>query len=71
CANISLDIDSNQEVVDVCGAWKEEQQNAAIKSSIDTARRYGISDDRILADIISQFGLTKEEARSYLMKESA
>lgn len=79
CANISLDIDSNQEVVDVCRAWREAQEdaarsaakNAAINSAIDTARRYGISDDKILADIIAQFSLTEEEANKFMIKKSA
>ncbi|MCC8130191.1 MAG: Rpn family recombination-promoting nuclease/putative transposase [Ruminococcus sp.] len=75
CANISLDIDSNEEVVDMCKAWSDAREDAArtasILSAVDTARRYSISEDKILADIIEQFDLTEDEARGYMLKKSA
>ncbi|MCD8106825.1 MAG: Rpn family recombination-promoting nuclease/putative transposase [Oscillospiraceae bacterium] len=75
CANISLDIDSDEEVIDVCKAWRDERdlvaKESSIRSAIDTARRYGIANDEILADITAQFSLTEKEAETYLLKESA
>ncbi|MCD8222051.1 MAG: Rpn family recombination-promoting nuclease/putative transposase [Clostridiales bacterium] len=71
CANVNIKIDSNQEVVDMCKAWSDAQVDAEIKSAIDTARRYKISEDKILADIMKQFGLTEEQAKDYMLKESA
>lgn len=70
CANVNIKIDSNQEVVDMCKAWSDAQVDAEIKSAIDTARRYKISEDKILADIMKQFGLTEEQAKDYMLKES-
>ncbi|MCD7822420.1 MAG: hypothetical protein LUG86_00110 [Oscillospiraceae bacterium] len=59
----------------MCKAWsdarKDAERNGEIRSAVNTARRYGISDDKILADIIAQFDLTEGEAKAYLLKESA
>ncbi len=52
-------------------AAKEAAREASITASIDTARRYGIDDSRILADIIKQFGLTESVAKGYLLKATA
>ncbi|MCD7772208.1 MAG: Rpn family recombination-promoting nuclease/putative transposase [Oscillospiraceae bacterium] len=75
CANISLDIDSNEEEIDMCKAWKEEfeygERNGLILGTVRTARKYGATDEAILADIIAQFNLTEKEAETYLLKESA
>ncbi|MCD8373928.1 MAG: hypothetical protein LUC20_02320 [Oscillospiraceae bacterium] len=46
-------------------------REAEIQSAIDTARRYDISEDKILADIMKQFGLTEEEAKEYMLRKSA
>ncbi len=67
CANISIDIDSNEEVIDMCKAWKDE----AIVVTIETARRYGASDEKIVADIMEQYKLTDKEAKDYLFEKSA
>ncbi|MCD8106528.1 MAG: Rpn family recombination-promoting nuclease/putative transposase [Oscillospiraceae bacterium] len=75
CANISLDIDSNEEVIDVCKAWRDERdyvaKESSIRSAIDTARQFGISDDAILDNIVSRFNLTEGEAKEYMLKKSA
>jgi len=79
CANISIDIDSNEEVVDMCKAWSDAQEDAArraartasILATVKTARKYGATDEVIFSDIITQFDLTEKEAREYLLKESA
>ncbi len=71
CANISLDIDSNEEVIDMCKAWSDAQKDAEIRSAVSTARRYGIPDSKIREDIVTQFGLTEDEAKGYLLKKIA
>lgn len=55
----------------MCKAWNDAQAEAEIKSAINTARRYKISEDKILADIMEQFGLTEQEAKDYMLKKSA
>ncbi|MCD7784759.1 MAG: hypothetical protein LUH18_04155 [Oscillospiraceae bacterium] len=79
CANIMIDIDSDEEVVDMCKAWSDAQEDAArraartasILATVKTARKYGATDEAIFSDIIAQFDLTEKEAREYLLKESA
>ncbi len=71
CANISLDIDSNEEVIDMCKAWSDAQKNAAIKSAVETARQFGGTDEAIIDNIMSRFDLTESEAKAYLLKEVA
>lgn len=51
CANILLDIDSNQGVIDVCKAWSDAQKdaarNASILSAIDAWREVEIPEAEI------------------------
>ncbi len=55
----------------MCKAWSDAQKDAEIRSAVNTARRYGISDSKIREDIIAQFDLTESEANSYMLKKSA
>ena len=55
----------------LCKAWDDHARECTILSAIDTARRYSIKDNMILADIMTQFGLTKKEAKAYMAKKSA
>ncbi len=71
CANISLDIDSNEEVIDMCKAWSDAQKNAAIRSAVETARQFGGTDEAIIDNIMRRFDLTESEAKAYLLKEVA
>lgn len=75
CANISLDIDSNQEVVDVCKAWSDAQNDAARKaailSAIEAWREVGISETEIKQKIMAKYNLTDQEATEYMLKKSA
>ncbi len=67
CANISLDIDSDEEVIDVCKAWKDE----AIVTTIETMREVNISDPVIEEKIMAKYNLTESEAKDFLLKKSA
>ncbi len=67
CANISLDIDSDEEVIDVCKAWKDE----AIVTTIETLREVNISDPVIEEKIMAKYNLTESEAKDFLLKKSA
>ncbi|MCD7890121.1 MAG: PD-(D/E)XK nuclease family transposase [Oscillospiraceae bacterium] len=49
----------------------EAALDAAITSAVDTARRYGVSEEAILADIMKQFKLSEAEAKDYMLKKSA
>ncbi|MCD7883043.1 MAG: Rpn family recombination-promoting nuclease/putative transposase [Lachnospiraceae bacterium] len=71
CANISLDLDSNQEVIDVCKAWSDAQNDAAVKAVIKAFRGMNMPDSDIVEKIMEQFQLSKEDAEAYLAKKSA
>ncbi len=75
CANIAIDIDSNEEEIDVCKAWRDERdfvaKESAITSAIETARQFGISDVAILENIMNRFSLTESEAKGYMLKKIA
>lgn len=58
-------------ITQMCKLMEDMRNEAAIKSAIDTARRYGASEDAILADIMKQFELSEAEAKSYMLKKSA
>ncbi|MCD8006926.1 MAG: hypothetical protein LUF29_08185 [Oscillospiraceae bacterium] len=49
----------------------EVAKDSAIEASIDTARRYGATDETILEDIMEQFEISEGEAKGYLLKKSA
>ncbi|MCD7733364.1 MAG: PD-(D/E)XK nuclease family transposase [Oscillospiraceae bacterium] len=46
-------------------------EELTIMTTIETARRYGVSEDTILADIMKQFELSETEAKEYMLKKSA
>ncbi|MCD8222868.1 MAG: Rpn family recombination-promoting nuclease/putative transposase [Clostridiales bacterium] len=71
CANISLDLDSNQEVIDVCKAWSDAQNDAAVKAVIKAFRGMNMSDGDIVEKIMEQFQLSKKDAETYLARKSA
>ena len=75
CANISIEIDSNQEVVDMCKAWSDAQtdaaRKAAILSAIEAWREVGISETEIKQKIKAKYNLTEQEATEYMLKKSA
>lgn len=52
-------------------AAKEAAKIAKIESAIDTARYYGVDDEKILKDIMKRFELTEMEAKNYLLGEPA
>ncbi|MCD7847732.1 MAG: hypothetical protein LUG49_06875 [Oscillospiraceae bacterium] len=67
CANIAIDIDSNEEEIDMCKAWKDE----AIVTTIETLREVNISDAVIKEKIMTKYSLTEREAKDYLLEKSA
>lgn len=71
CANISIDIDSNEEVIDVCKAWSDAQRDTAVYAVIRALRGVNLSDSEILKALIDQFQINEEEAESYLTRKSA
>ncbi len=70
-ANISLDIDSNEEVVDMCKAWSDAQKDSAIFATIDTWREVPISEAEIKDKIMAKYNLNESEAKNYMLKKSA
>ncbi|MCD8069280.1 MAG: hypothetical protein LUE87_10430, partial [Lachnospiraceae bacterium] len=75
CANISLDIDSNQEVVDVCRAWREERefvaQETAILTTIETLRDIDFSESEIREKIMAKYNLSEKKAAEYMIQRIA
>ncbi len=71
CANISIDIDSNEEAIDMCKAWSDAQRDTAVYAVIRALRGVNLSDSEILRALIDQFQINEEEAESYLAKKSA
>lgn len=69
CANISLDIEG-QEVIDVCKAWSDAQNDAAVKAVIKAFREMNMPDSDIVEKIMEQFQLSKEDAEAYLAKKA-
>jgi len=55
----------------MCKLMEDMRNDVAIKATVDTARRYGVSESAILADIMEQFGLSESEAKGYMLKKSA
>ena len=48
---------------------KASQRTAGIKASIETARAFGMSDEKILNYLIDKFGITPEYAQNCLEAE--
>ncbi|MCD8330861.1 MAG: hypothetical protein LUC27_09380, partial [Lachnospiraceae bacterium] len=64
--NADFHIQKEEMITDMCYAVEKIKEKAAILASIDTARRYGIPENSILNDIMKQFQLTIDEAKSYM-----
>ncbi len=58
-------------ITQMCKLMEDMRNDAAIESAIETARRYGIAENLILADIMSRFELSDSEAKAYMLKKSA
>ncbi len=55
----------------MCEIFENVRKEASIISAIKTARYYGVSDKKILKDIVKRFGLTEKVAKDYLLKAIA
>ncbi|MCD7772091.1 MAG: Rpn family recombination-promoting nuclease/putative transposase [Oscillospiraceae bacterium] len=71
CANISLDIDSNEEVIDMCKAWSDAQKDSAILATVETLRDLNFVEAEIKEKIMAKYNLAENEAREYMLKKSA
>lgn len=49
----------------------EVARETGIRTTIDTARQFGASEEAILGNIMGKFNLSESEARSYMLKKSA
>ena len=50
---------------------KDEIMDAEIKSFVNAGRKFNISDNDIINSIISEFGVTLEEAKKYVLPAMA
>lgn len=82
-AVLQVSVSANQELFDrikgrggiMCAAlrelMKDEIMDAEIKSFVNAGRKFNISDNDIINSIISEFGVTLEEAKKYVLPAMA
>ncbi|MCD7823322.1 MAG: PD-(D/E)XK nuclease family transposase [Oscillospiraceae bacterium] len=58
-------------ITQMCKLMEDMRNDSEILGFIKSARYYGVSDDKILKDVIEQFGVSESEAKAYMLKKSA